>query len=320
MTETEASAPAPALVHAALTYRAATEADLPTCAAIWRTSINDYTARLNQPDIPDDLAAILRLYRHLRSTDPDRFVLAESRAPGGEPRTIGFVSAIRREPLWFLSMLFIEPALQGAGIGRELLRRVMPAEPDAALATCTDSLQPISNGLYASLGMVPRMPLLRLVGLPDRLEALPGLPPGIDAVRLDAFDGDADRAVSAIVAGTSGFDHRADHDFIRAEGRIGFLYVDRNGRSVGYGYASEAGRVGPIAVVDAALLAPVVAHVVTTVQPRGAFGIWVPGAADATTVSLLQAGFRIDGFPCLVCWNHPVPDFSRYIPISPGLL
>jgi hypothetical protein len=36
--------------------------------------------------------------------------------------------------------------------------------------------------------------------------------------------------------------------------------------------------------------------------------------------SLLRAGFRIDGFPCLVLWDKPLVDFGRYIPISPGLL
>ena len=34
------------------------------------------------------------------------------------------------------------------------------------LATCTDSAQPISNGLYATVGIVPRMPLFNLVGRP----------------------------------------------------------------------------------------------------------------------------------------------------------
>ena len=301
-------------------FRVAAAADLPTCAAIWRSSINDYTRRLNQPDIPDDLGPILRLYGHLRATDPDRFVLAETPAGDGTPRTVGFVAAVRREPLWFLSMLFIEPDQQGAGLGRELLRRVMPREADAALATCTDTVQPISNALYASLGMVPRMPLLRLVGLPDRIDALPALPPAVRAVPLDRFDGDADAAIASVVAASSRLEHEADHRFIRAEGRLGFVFLGGDGSAVGYGYSSEAGRVGPIGVAEPSLLAPVVAHLVTEVQPRGAFGIWVPGAADATMSSLLRAGFRIDGFPCLICWNRPVPDFSRYIPISPGLL
>lgn len=322
MTSTEAGTVGPLgrSGRSAIRLRPATAADLPTCATIWRDSINDYTRRLNQPDIPDELGPILRLYGHLRSTDPDGFVVAETPGDDGTPRTVGFAAAVRRPPLWFLSMLFIEPEHQGSGLGREMLRRVMPTEPDAALATCTDTAQPISNALYASLGMVPRLPLVRLVGLPDRLDALPALPSGVHAVPLDRFEGDAHAAIASVVAASSRLAHEGDHRFIRAEGRIGFVFVGGDGSPVGYGYASEAGRVGPAGVVEPSLLAPVVAHLVTEVEPRGAFGVWVPGAAGATMTSLLRAGFRIDGFPCLICWNRPVPDFSRYIPISPGLL
>ncbi len=314
-------------------YRPATEADLPACAAIWRTSINDYTIRLNQPDIPDDLAPILRLYSHLRSTDPDGFIVAEQGDGTGEARIVAFISALRRGPLWFLSMLFVLPELQGAGLGRALLDRVMPVGGSAFLATCTDSAQPISNALYASLGIPPRMPLLRLVGTPDRPGELQPLPPGIRAIRFDEIRGDApggprdrlggaalDDELAAIDREVVGFDHRQDQALIRAEQRIGFLYLGADGDPIGYGYASEAGRVGPVAVRDAALLDSVLGHLVTTVTPRGAFGVWLPGAAETAVTSLLRAGFRIDGFPCLVCWDRPLIDFSRYIPISPGLL
>ncbi|HEY7969864.1 MAG TPA: hypothetical protein VID95_07695, partial [Candidatus Limnocylindrales bacterium] len=40
--------------------------ELETCAGIWREALNDYLGRLGQPEIPDDLAPILRLYAHLR--------------------------------------------------------------------------------------------------------------------------------------------------------------------------------------------------------------------------------------------------------------
>ena len=74
-----------------------------------------------------------------------------------------------RERLWFLSMLFVRPGLQGAGLGRALLARVAPADGEASFrATATDSAQPISNALYASAGIVPRIPLLNLIGLPQR--------------------------------------------------------------------------------------------------------------------------------------------------------
>ena len=320
-----------------LSYRRATDDDLATCAAVWRDSINDYTNRLNQPEIPDDPGAILRLYAHLRATDPDGFVVAErtDRAGGtgeaGEARIVGFVSALRRGPLWFLSMLFVLPEMQGAGLGRALLDRVMPAAGTASLATCTDSAQPVSNALYASLGIAPRMPLLRLVGLPDRPAALPPLPEGVRAVGFhEVGDGTGDGLGGAVLEDELavldreilgfGPEHRQDHRLVRLEERIGFLYLGTDGGPVGYGYASEAGRVGPIAVRDPALLDAVVGHLVTTVRPRGAFGIWLPGAAQTAMTSLLRAGFRIDGFPCLVCWDRPVVDFTRYIPISPGLL
>ncbi len=92
------------------------------------------------------------------------------------------------------------------------------------------------------------------------------------------------------------------------------------GHALGYGYATEAGRVGPIAVRDADLLAPVLGHLMSAVQPRGAFALWLPGSADRAVVPALRAGFRLDQFPILLCWDQPFADFSRYLPISPGLL
>jgi hypothetical protein len=309
---------------AGIAYRPATADDLVACAGIWRDSINDYTRLLNQPDIPNDLAAILRLYGHLLAVDPDGFVVAEKTVEGGPPAVVAFTSSYRREALWYLSMLFVLPDVQSAGLGRGLLAKVMPPAGEAALATSTDSAQPISNALYATLGMAPRMPLMRLVGLPDREAALPPLPRGISAVPFRDLDGPAaahlDEEIVALDREAAGFEHLADHVFIRSENRIGILYVDGGGRSVGYGYASEAGRVGPVAVRDAALLAPVLGHLVSTIAPRGAFGIWLPGAAGEAMTALLRSGFRLEGFPCLICWDRPIADFSRYVPISPGLL
>jgi GNAT superfamily N-acetyltransferase len=313
----------------ASTFRPATNDDLAACAAIWRTSINDYTNRLNLPEIPDDLAAVLRLYAHLRSTDPDGFIVAEQVNGTGAARIVAFVSSVRRGPLWFLSMLFVLPEMQGKGLGRALLERVMPPAGSASLATCTDSVQPISNALYASLGMVPRTPRLRLVGLPDRRGELAPLPDGIRAVPFEEIhDGAADGLkasalddeLDALDREVIGFTHRQDHDMVRREGRIGFLFVGAGGTTIGYGYASQAGRVGPVAVRDADLLDPILGHIVTTVAPRGAFGVWLPGAAVTATTTLLRAGFRVDGFPVLLCWDKPLTDFSRYVPISPGLL
>ena len=48
--------------------------------------------------------------------------------------------------------------------------------------------------------------------------------------------------------------------------------------------------------------------------------MWLPGTADRALVAALRAGFRLDQFPILLCWDRPFADLARYLPISPGLL
>jgi hypothetical protein len=112
---------------AGIAYRPATPDDLVACAGIWRDSINDYTRRLNQPDIPDDLAAILRLYDHLHATDPDGFVVAEQAVDGGPPAVVAFTASYRREDLWSRCCSCCR---SGAGLGRALLSRRSCRRPD----------------------------------------------------------------------------------------------------------------------------------------------------------------------------------------------
>ncbi len=313
-----------------LAYRPARPDELATCEAIWRTSINDYMVPLGQGEIPAAANPAIRLFTHLQSTDPDRFIVATIPDGTGE-RAIGFASAIVRERLWYLSMLFVLPEAQGAGIGRELLARVWPMEGAAGVvrATATDSAQPISNALYALYDMVPRMPLLSLTGLPHNPEAFGPMPSGIvplafDEIAAGSPDGQGHRMLVDAIDGLDrellGFTHPSDHRFLRSESRRGWLYRGPDGTPVGYGYAGEAGRVGPVAARDEALLGPILGHLTSAITPRGAFAIWVGGAADRAIVPALRAGLRLDPFPVLVCWDRPFADFSRYLPISPGLL
>ncbi|HTC86413.1 MAG TPA: GNAT family N-acetyltransferase [Candidatus Acidoferrum sp.] len=308
--------------------------ELETCAQVWRVAINDYIARLAQPELPDDVSNLTGLYVHLQATDPDRFLVAtrpDSDAPGGE-RIVGFASAIVRGRLWFLSMLFILPEEQGLGLGRALLTRVLPP-PDAgmSLGTATDSAQPISNALYSMYGIVPRVPFLHLIGDVRVPDALPDLPAGVTAIPFEAIaggqpDGAGHRELTETVGrvdlAAAGFEHPQDHRFLRTGGggRRGFLYRDAAGRPVAYGYTSDVGRVGPVAALDSSHVAPILAHLLRAAQPRGAFAVWVPGTAGESVTMLLGAGLRLESFPLLLCWDRPVSDLTRYLPISPGLL
>jgi ribosomal protein S18 acetylase RimI-like enzyme len=320
----------PSAATRGLTIRPARADDVAACAAIWRISINDYTSRLAQPEIPMELGPITRLYTHLQVTDGERFLVAETPGDTGEPgEIVAFTAATLRDRQWYLSMLFVLPDFQGSGLGRELLERILPSDDGIVRAVATDSAQPISNALYARYGMVPRIPLLSLTGLPQHPEAFGGLPSGVVPLSFEEIaagppDGQGHRllteAVDALDAELVGSSHPIDHRFLRTEARHGWLYRGPDGEPIGYGYAGEAGRVGPVAVRDPALLGPVLGHLTTAVQPRGAFAMWVPGSAGQAVVTALGAGFRLDAFPVLLCWDRPFADFSRYLPISPGLI
>ena len=265
--------------------------ELPTCAEIWRDCINDYiapasTSRTSPTRSPRSCGCT----RHLQATDPERFIAATAdRRPAGRasPRRVV------RERLWFLSMCFVLPEVQGAGVGRALLDRVLPDRPRRdGRATATDSAQPISNALYASFGIVPRVPLLNLIGLPGRPEAFGVLPSGHPAGpvrgrrrsaagRRPGIDEPRPTPSTTLDRELLGVAH-PDRPSVPAPGGPARLAVSRARTAPRWATATRARPVGsgPVAVRDAALLAPILGHLTTAVVPRGAFALWLPGTAD----------------------------------------
>jgi GNAT superfamily N-acetyltransferase len=334
----------------AVTYRPPRPAELGDCALVWYSAVDGYMARLNRPLPSPYLDPLVALLQHLLATDPERFLVAV-RSPasrGGRDQIVGFGIAVQREHVWFLSQLYVLPHEQGHGIGRALMTQILPSlpaggagagtaadggraagaglaadeEPAAEpvpgiLAMCTDSAQPVSNGLYARYGIVPRLPVFNLVGTP-KPSTLARLPAGIEAVPFGRSDPTA--VIASIDRATLGYAHEADHAYLRTTGRTGFVYRTDAGEPVGYGYSSEVGRFGPVALLDETLTAPVIGHLMNAIRPRGATTAWVPGANDRAMVALLRSGLRIEGFPALLCWTRPFGHFESYLPASLALL
>jgi GNAT superfamily N-acetyltransferase len=312
-----------------ISYRYATEDDLPECGRLHRISIDDYLLRMAFPPSPEDNPNLLRLHAHTLATDPSRFLVAERRNggdPSGPGRMIAFGSAVERGPMWFLSMLFVDPAEQARGLGRAMLERLLPEDRTGRLlATCTDSAQPVSNGLYASVGIVPRMPMLNFVGRPREGWNPPPLPDGVQVARVPAGpDGRLAAGVQdeldALDRTLLGWTHPEDHAYDLRERPWLFTYRDGSGRLLAYGYTSEVGRIGPIAATEPALLFPVLAHLLAAVVPRGASAVWLGGHATDAIAEAVRAGLRLERFPILACWSAPYADFTRYVPTSPGLI
>lgn len=312
--------------------RLATEEDLPGCAEIHRASIEDYLSTVGQPMATWQPASIIRLLSHVKSTDPDRFLVAER-----DGQVVGFASAWVRGDVWFLAMLFVLPADQGRGLGTRLLEAVLPrsgeAGPDGRpfrLGVATDSIQPISNALYARYGMVPRMPAFLLAGPVSRPSVFPQLADGVVATPFATLaagppDGPGHRrlvdAAGAIDREVVGYARPADHRYLRSIGRLGHLYTDRDGAVVGYGCVRDDGRLGPVAAVDGGIVPAILGHLVaSTPQPPEGFSVVVPGGCGPAMSAALQAGLRIAEPPTLLCWDRPLADFSRYLPIGNAIL
>ncbi len=330
-----------------VTYRLGREADIAACLGVWRAAVDDYQGRLGMPPLPEETGPIRRHLTHMLATDPDRFWVGEISREGregsgpAEPWLVGFAVATVRDGLWYLAMLFVLPAAQGHGIGAALLDRAQAGRdtppggpavpgPDNALDTeihtwgmATDTAQPISNAIYARRGMLPRLPIWRLAGEPFRWSAVPDLASGLEAIPFDSIaangrDGPRQlaEAVGEIDRKVLGLTHPSDHEFLRRDGRAGFLVRERGGRVLGYAYGSSSGRLGPVAALDPDLLPSLLGVGIRQTPILGTVGTWVPASAEPAIRALLAAGLRFDRFPGILCWSRPDLPFARYLPIN----
>ncbi len=128
---------------------------------------------------------VVRLYTHLQATDPDRFIVATVREAAGRADRRLRLGGDARAPV--VPVDAVRPARVPGRRRRAVRCWPGSCRPTARRirATATDSAQPISNALYARYGIVPRMPLLSLTGLPQRPEAFGTLPSGVIALPFD---------------------------------------------------------------------------------------------------------------------------------------
>ena len=303
-----------------ITYRLLAPADDDVAFGVFREALNDYLARAGQELVPpgnDQTAAFLHVLRH----DGPRCWGAD--AGGG---LVAWGAAVQRGSWWFLSDLFVLAEAQGKGTGGELLRRCMEAaEVATTFATVTDTLQPISNTLYARRGMLPREVLLGFAGAPQTSDGLLG-PLREDSAPAGGLEPEplvtaSVAELAALDGEVTGIERGVDHAFYLGEdGRRGWLYR-RAGRPVGYVMHRPNGRIGPLACLDAADVAPVLRHALVQLAAQGCAHVTVrvPAPCTAAQRVLWNAGFVPEGTPGLLLASEPFGRLDRYLPASYGL-
>jgi hypothetical protein len=232
---------------------------------------------------------------------------------------VAFGVVMVREGDAFLSFLFVLPPWQGRGLGRAIVSACLDgAGTTVRLATCAEADQPVSTGLYASLGLTPREPVYLLRGTLDE-EALPRLPAAVLARPIGAEALSPSGAISELDLRLLGYRRAHDHAFWAAGGRLGWLFEGEAG-PLGYGYAHPSGRIGPVAAAEPGWLPAILGHLVRSVPVLEGRQAVVPGVASGALLALLSAGLRLDGTPAVYCTDRPGPQLDRYLPMSFALL
>ncbi|HEX6700067.1 MAG TPA: GNAT family N-acetyltransferase [Gaiellaceae bacterium] len=260
--------------------RHATVADVPAEHDVFRAAIGELFRRhaFEPPDPPPE--AFAAMHRHLLGHDGERCFVAEE----GD-RVVGFTAAFARGDTWFLSSLFVLPEAQGRGIGRRLLEHSWGTGYRSRL-TLADSIQPVSNGLYARRGLLPVTPVLHLDGEP-RVDA----PSELEATAPEPA------ALAALDDAAYGFDRAVDHAYWSGGPGRGTLWL-RGGEPCAYSYVWPGGRIGPLAGRDPAAAA----HALRAELARAESPVAVlaPGSAATLVRVAVDAGLRFEKPPGLL--------------------
>ena len=275
--------------------RPAEEADLAAERAVFCAAEGELYRRHGFAGPEPPLEAFAHTHRHLLAHDRERSFVAEL-----EGRVVGFSAAFMRDETWFLSALFVDPALQSLGIGRRLLDHSWSDQARHRI-TITDAIQPVSNGIYARRGLIPTTPVLTLTGQPRAerprsLERAPAEPAALRTLDLAAY----------------GFDRGRDHDHWSSTMRCS-LWLS-SGRPIAYSYAAPGGAVGPIAgSSEAAAAAALEAELADLAGTQAS--VVVPGSSRELVSTGLAAGLRFDSPPGLLLLS-PAAEPPRSLAIS----
>jgi GNAT superfamily N-acetyltransferase len=118
-------------------------------------------------------------------------------------RIIGSAATLPYGPFTWVSMVLVDPAARGRGVGTLLLERVLSLVPTGSVARLDAT--PLGEPLYRKLGFTPEYGLARwFLDRPDATPGTgPGTGPGVGTRAVEEGDWPAIRAIDAEVFGAS---------------------------------------------------------------------------------------------------------------------
>ncbi|HWE34834.1 MAG TPA: GNAT family N-acetyltransferase [Solirubrobacteraceae bacterium] len=232
--------------------------------------------------------------------DPEGMLVAER-----DGRIIGVAQALRRERLWCLSLLTVDPAVQSAGAGRALFDRALGYDAGTDAGLIVSSNDPRAMRLYGTSGF-RLLPTLQTDGAADRtrLQRTDGAVREAGAAELEAL--------AAISREVRGAPHTAELEFALRDGGRLLRHGDR-----GFVVVNELWGVWLLVARDdesaATLLWAAIGEVSESERP---LVTWLTAEQQWAVDVLLAAGLRLSAYGAVCVRGDPGP-LRPFIPSGP---
>jgi ribosomal protein S18 acetylase RimI-like enzyme len=235
--------------------------------------------------------------------DPDGAAVAER-----DGRIIGVAQAMRRERLWCLSLLTVEPGLQSAGAGRALLEWTLRYGEETDAGLIVSSNDPRALRLYALAGF-SLLPTLQAEGAVDR-RAFPLA--GVHGVSVREGDRADIEALAAISREVRGAPHTAELEYALDDGGRLLCVADR-----GFAVVQPGQNVWLLlARDDAAATALLWAALELVGEADRPIVRWLTGEQQWAIDVLVRAGLRLEAYGALCVRGEP-GTLRPFIPSGP---
>jgi predicted N-acetyltransferase YhbS len=239
---------------------------------------------------------------HPLGTDPDGAFIAER-----DGRVLGAAQAIRRERLWVLSLLAVDPDVQGAGAGRALLERTLGYGSHEDTGLIVSSSDPRALRLYGLAGFSLR-PAFEARGSFNPAK-LPRADPAVREAGEDEFE-----ELAAISREVRGAPHTTELAFALGRGGRLLRHGDR-----GFSVTLPGLSVWLLAARDpeaARALLRGALELVGDVEEDHRSVRWITGGQDWAIELLLKAGYALRPYGALCVRGRPGP-LHPYLPSPP---
>jgi GNAT superfamily N-acetyltransferase len=298
----------PGKLAMSIKYRKFEPEDRTPVYRMFRESLWDYRLKHgladpeNENAIDEDFRQQRSLYLHLEKTASEDWVAEND---SGVP--VGWARSIERDNHLQLTHFFVDPDVQGGGVGRALLNRAFPLNRgDQRSIIATTNVRALS--LYLRQGVSFQGMAFSLYGEPQ-IRVFDSI---LDVEQAEASP-ETLESILAIDSRVLGYRRPVDLEFFMNQ-QPTFLF-HHTGHLVAYAFGCDGYSAGPAATLEPEYLPEVLHQIESSACHAGMDSLWltVPAPARQAVTWALSSGYKIDPFHEVLLAREPTMKLDRFI-------